>query len=358
VLRLQVERDEGHVGVTLFGDDGELVAAWVQPVEDGDHVELSRSHDGVVALVVVDDVITAVGLADSRITASGRAGRGIEASLPLDERSTLEIAGELTVDGGHTGHQRGGIGFFWADQESPPDRAEFEADVARLRAELAAAASRPIRRRLAVRHDTQTVLVHEACVSPADGGEVLLWPPIAGPAGVLLRHAIVTDNGANHEEAPQLPWLVQRDGTVARLPFELGVSPLLAMEDGRWLLPGADVLWRDDYDEPLSVLDAAGSIEPLLVGGRPVSVSRVLQEAAPELLAALEPIDPNQDVPWETVSARLDTAADELLLSIEIRADDDTTTILVVGLSLPAATPARVIVHFKSTPRSQIAVAP
>ena len=51
-------------------------------------------------------------------------------------------------------------------------------------------------------------------------------------------------------------------------------------------------------------------------------------------------------------------AADELLLSIEIRADEDTTNILVVGLSLPGATPARVIVHFKSTPRSQIVVAP
>jgi hypothetical protein len=344
--------------VRLFGDDGQLVAAWEQDDGGGDHVELCRSHDGVIALVVVDDVITAVRLADGHIAANGRAGRGIEASLPVDGRWTLEVAGELSVDGGHTGHQRGAMGFAWMDSESPPDRAEMEAEVARLRAELAAAARRTIRRRLAVRRDTGTVVVHEACVSPVDGGEVLLWPPVVGPAGVLLRHAIVTDDGSHSEDAPQLPWFVQLDGTVVRLPFELGVSPLLSLEDGRWLLPGADPLWRDDYDEPLSILDAAGTIAPLLVGGRPVPVSRVLREAAPELLASLEPIDPDQDVPWETVSARLDSTSDELLLSIEIEADEDTMTILVASLSLAGTTQARSIARLESTPRSRIAVAP
>ncbi len=63
-----------------------------------------------------------------------------------------------------------------------------------------------------------------------EGGEILLWPPIAGPEGVLLRHAIVTDEGNHHETAPQPPWLVRADGTVTQLVgFELGVSPLLAL---------------------------------------------------------------------------------------------------------------------------------
>ena len=202
------------------------------------------------------------------------------------------------------------------------------------------------------------MLVHESHVSRAGGAEVLLWPPIAGPAGVLLRHAVVTDDGRRHDVESQEPWLIQHDGTVAQLPFELGVSPLLALQDGRWLLPGGDPLWRDGYDEPLSVLDAAGDVEPLLVAGRPVPASRVLREAAPDVLAALDPIDPRGDVPWNTVSARLDPEADELLLAIEIDRDDETRTVIAAGLSLSGASPAHLIARIESTPSNQFAVAP
>jgi hypothetical protein len=354
VLRVEVERDHGQAGVALFGADGGMVAEWVQPDHEGHRIELSRSHDGEVALVVVDAVITAVRLNDGHVAGSGRAGRGIEASFPLDGRWTLDIAGELTVDGGHTGHQSGVLGFSWTDAESRPDPAEIEAEWARHRE----AANRPIRRRLALRRDTGVVVVHDSSVSPAAGGEALLWPPITGPTGVLLRHAIVTDEGRRSDEAPQPPWFVHRDGTITLLPFVLGVSPLAALDDGRWLLPGVDTVWRDDPDEPLSVLDATGVIEPLLVGGRAAPVSRVLCEAVPELLASVEPIDPDGDVPWHTVSARLEPGTHELLMTIEIDVQDDVTTLLAVRLPLAGTLPARVIARFESTPRAQIAVAP
>jgi hypothetical protein len=39
----------------------------------------------------------------------------------------------------------------------------------------------------------------------------------------------------------------------------------------------------------LGLLDARGHVEPLLVGGRSVPASRVLPEAVPQMLSALEP---------------------------------------------------------------------
>ena len=190
VLVLRVERAAGRPRDTV-GDDGGEVAAWEQ-ADDPGRLELQRSHDGAVALVVVDDVITAVRLADGEIAAQCRDERGIEAGFPLDGVWTLEIAGELDIDGGHTGFHGGGVGFFWTGpDEERPDKAE----VARWRAELSAAARVPVRRRFAVRREGRTALVHESSARARGGPEVLLWPPIAGPAGVLLRHAIVTDDG-------------------------------------------------------------------------------------------------------------------------------------------------------------------
>lgn len=342
--------------MTLFGDDGSVVVTWDQANEYGDRVELCRSPDGAVALVVVDEAITSVRLADGHIAATGGHGRGIEASFPLDGRWTLEIAGELNVDGGHTGFQGGSVGFYWDRPEPLPDRATIEAESAGLRAGRAAVASAPLRRRVTLRDDAQAILVHEAVVAPVAGGEVLLWPPITGSTGVLLRHAVVTDDGSSFDEAPQPPWLVRTDGTVTLLPFELGVSPLLALPGDRWLLPGLDTVWRDDYDEPLSILDAGGETEPLLVGGKPVPVSRVLREAAPQLLATLEPPDLHQDVPWHTVAGRLDAGSDELFLAVSVGPERE--TLLVVSIPLSGANPAREIARFESTPSRQVAVAP
>jgi hypothetical protein len=362
VLRAEVQQGEGGAEVSLLADNGVVVAAWTHDGADApgafDQPELLCSHDRAFATVVVDQMLTVVRLADGQITARGRGGRGTDASFPLDRRWTLEVAGELTVDGGHTGYHSGGTSFFWADPDGRPAPAQMQAEIARERAGFVAAANMSIRRRWVLHSEGQTVLVHESDVSPAQGGRVLLWPPVIGPSGVLLRHAIATDHGLDERVEPQRPWLVHADGTVQRLPFELGVSPLLAMPDGRWLLPGLDSVWRDDYDEPLGVLDATGKIEPLLVAGTPVPASRVLREAAPQLLSALQPIDPNRDVAWETQSARLNTFTEELMLAIEITRDDETSILIVAGLSLAGVVPARLIAQFESTPRCRIAVAP
>src|SRR3954447_21435582 len=145
---------------------------------------------------------------------------------------------------------------------------------------------------------------------------------------------------------------------VTQLPFELGVSPLLATRDGRWLLPGADALWRDGYDEPLSLLDDAGRIEPLLVAGRPVPPSRVLEEAAPHILSSLGPVDPGSDVPWEITGARWDTDVNELLIAIGIDTDDQTRTLLLAGLPLDASARARTLAYVQPDQGSRVAIAP
>jgi hypothetical protein len=342
--------------VSLFGDGGDALAEWVQVGEDGavdlERIELYRSRDGAIASVAAAGVITVVDLRDGRVMARARAGSAIEAALPLDATTTLEVSGELMLDGGFSGHYGGRTWFAWPDSEPRPD----EAEIARLWAEPVAAAKVAIRRRIAVRGAERTVVVHDAESSRVEGGEVLAWPPIAGPAGVLLRHVFVVDDAKDHTVESQRPWLVRSDGTVTQLPFELGVSPLLATRDGRWLLPGADALWRDGYDEPLSLLDVTGRIEPLLVAGRPVPPSRVLEEAAPHILASLGPVDPGSDVPWEITGARWD--ANELLIAIGIDTDDQTRTLLLAGLPLDASAPARTLAYVEPDQGSQVAIAP
>ena len=263
------------------------------------------------------------------------------------------MAGELVLDGGHTGHQSGTLSFLWL---GPGPRDEDE--IARAHAELADAALVPLTRRIAIRDGDRTMVVHEADRSPAAGGEALLWPPIAGPLGVLLRHAVVTDDGRHSSAESQPPWLLALDGTITQLPFELGVSPLLAMPDGRWLLPGADALWRDGYDEPLSLLAADGGIEALLVGGAPVPASRVLREAVPELLAGLQPVDPDDDVPWETVGARLAADAGTLHLAVELVREENRRAVVVAALPLDGTRPAHLLAHVEPEPGLEVALAP
>lgn len=363
VLRLRVDRDDDRAAVTLAGDDGARVAAWVQDAPPGGtQVELSRPHPGTMALVVVDEVITAVRLADGYAAATRRQEERRAASFPLGGPWVLEVDGPVIADGGHTGFHGGRLMVAWTGPEPRPRPAELDAQRARWLAGLAAAARRPVHRRLALRRDAEAVVVHEGSTSPAQGGEALLWPPITGPGGVLLRHAVVTDDGRDTHAAPQRPWLVRADGTVTQLPFELGVSPLLALPGDRWLLPGLDAVWRDDYDEPLGVLDATGGIAPFLLGGRPLPVSRILREAAPELLASLPSPDPHQDVPWQTLAAGLDRATGALQVAIGIDRvgedpDLDATTLLVVRLHPAGAAPPTEIARLASTPRAEVVVA-
>jgi hypothetical protein len=338
VLRLAVAGGEA----TLVGDDGAVIATWAQPDSGADRPELYRAQDGTLAIAAVDETLTVVRLADGEIVARTQASR---IDLPLDAAWTLETAGELIFDEGHTPPHSSGVGFWF---ESEPPAGEIE----RRRAALAEAARVPLHRRVALADGTRSILVHESTTSPHEGGEVLLWPPVIGPAGVLLRHARVVDDGNHATTEPQHPWLVRPDGTVTELPFELGVSPLLAWPDGRWLLPGWDTVWRDGYDEPLHLIDAAGTMTPLLVAGDPVTPSRVLRELVPDRFAALE-YDPDQDVPWAAVSARLH--GDELHLAIEID-DAETDTVTIVAAALPEDGPIRVLAEHGPVPRSRSAV--
>ena len=280
---------------------------------------------------------------------SGQTRRAsVDAALHLDAARTLEVIGPVEVDEGFSGHFSTGVGF-WTD-DADLDPAAWEATKARYLAELEAEARQPVHRRLAVRSPRGTVLVHEATVAPADGGEVLLWPPVAGPEGVLLRHALVKNEGHSSDTVSQPPWLVRDDGTLTQLPFELGVSPLQALPGDRWLLPGRDPLWRDDYDEPVSILDAAGRTEPLLVDGTELPPSRVLAAVAPELLAVLDPPAVSQDVAWALVGAHLDD--EELQVAIKVTVDDEHAVLVVAGTA-----PLRELARFRTGPQERIAVA-
>src|ERR1700754_4563110 len=145
MLRVHVERRDGAAAVSLRDADGETIAEWVQPVTEEvlgtDRPQLSRSGDGDIATVVVDDVITVVRLPERRVVSSDRAGHAIEASFALDARWTLELAGELMVDGGFSGHYSGSLGFVYAGPEPRPDAAALAAEVAQARGERAAAAN-------------------------------------------------------------------------------------------------------------------------------------------------------------------------------------------------------------------------
>jgi hypothetical protein len=343
MLCVQVKREQ----VTLSVYGGDTIAAWTQAEDHRDHVEVVRSHDGAVALVAVGDHVTVVRLVDGEIVRVDTSA-SVGAALPLDAARTLEVAGPVEVDEGFSGHFSSGLGFWTDDPDIDP--AVWKARKARYVAELEAAARQPIRRRLAIRGPHGTTLVHEATVAPVDGGEVLLWPPVTGPEGVLLRHAIVKDEGRKSNTESQPPWLVRDDGTLTQLPFELGVSPLQALPGDRWLLPGRDPLWRDDCDEPVSILDAAGRTEPLLVDGAELSPSRVLTAVAPELLAALHPPAPNQDVAWEVVGAHLDH--EELRVAIEVTVDDEHAVIVIAGTA-----PLRELARVRTGPDERIAVA-
>ena len=126
--------------------------------------------------------------------------------------------------------------------------------------------------------------------------------------------------------------------------------------------PAPTRLWRDDYDEPLSVLHTDGRDRARCSwAAEPVPASRVLREAAPELLDCTGRRSlPNEDVPWETVAARLDPGSDELQLAIEIETDaeTETRTILVASVPLSGEAPMRVVAQSTSTPNSQVALAP
>lgn len=182
---------------------------------------------------------------------------------------------------------------------------------------------------ISVRRNGQVLFSHASAGSASDGYTMLRWPPIVSDAGVLLRRTMEDardEAGRVHWGTETLtPWFVRRDGTVEELSFELGVSPLCVLPDGRYLLPGADPLWRDSFTEPLSALALDGKLESLTAAGEPVSAPRLVRDVAPDWHVAREERQDEWDwfesYPWETDAARVDDATGQL----RIRLVDDRT---------------------------------
>lgn len=234
----------------------------------------------------------------------------------LDDGWVLLVDGGVTDDGGFSGgHFSMTGGLAWTEEPSAEERAaatqQFEAE------EQARAATVRHVRIEACRGEVAVVLADEQN-APLDGTVELYWPPMVSEAGLLLRHSrssVTVDGRPRWDSESQHPWLIAPDGTVTQLPFELGVSPLCVLPDGRYLMPGADPLWRDDYDEPLSALAADGQLEPLQVDGQPLLPSQLVSLAdaswAPERKRD-EHGWPLEDFPFWAQRARID--GDELIL--------------------------------------------
>lgn len=231
----------------------------------------------------------------------------------LDDGWELLLTGALIDDGGFSGgHTSSTLGLLHIDGDEGHATVHDVIDAIDARA----AAEHPVWLELR-RGDVAVVLADERS-DPLDGSVELFWPPIVSEAGVLLRHSRTSrtsDGRPRWDTEMQHPWLVAPDGTVTQLPFELGVSPLGVLPDGRYLLPGSDPLWRDDYDESLSALSHDGETEPLLVGGEPLRPSRLVRLADPAWAPERERDAsgwPVEDFPFDTQRARID--GDELIV--------------------------------------------
>lgn len=266
---------------------------------------------------------------DGPVAVRSFAGRRL---LPLTGGWTLEVSGDVEVDGGFSG------GHYSTTA------------------------------RFVERPSAQLRLTHGATVvdvplrAEAGTTSTLMWPPLAGPSGVLLRWSVsrVGDGGDTETEA-QSPLLISADGAVSVVPVDLGVSPLLALGDGDFLLPGASTLWRDDFDEPLHRLDAGGSTRPYLHAGRELWPSGLVATHAPAWSATDEQRDAKGDAVWTFKQARRDASPGALLLLLTdqelIDHLNDPVRWLAFHVPIDDEEPVRLIASGTHSAAAQVAVA-
>ncbi len=182
---------------------------------------------------------------------------------------------------------------------------------------------------ISVRRNGQVLFSPASAGRPATGTRLLRWPPIVSDAGVLLRRTMEDardEAGRVHWGTETLtPWFVRRDGTVEELSFELGVSPLCVLPDGRYLLPGADPLWRDSFNR---AAQRAGAGRQARVahrrGGASLGATPRARRRPRWHVAREERQDEwtgSSRIPGETDAARVDDATGQL----RIRLVDDRT---------------------------------
>lgn len=245
----------------------------------------------------------------------------------LDDGWEISVVGAVVDDGGWTGgHTSSSVGAMLPLGASADEVAAAIAEIdARRRAEAAV----PHKLTVTLRRGDIEVLVHDEERSARDGTMELRWPPIVSETGVLLRRTL--EDARDEEGRVQWgsttlrPWLVRPNGVVEELPFELGVAPLCALPDGRYLLPGADALWRDSFAEPLSALGLDGRIETLQAAGQPLSAPRIVATVAPDWFVARaaeqDEWEWTEAFPWDADAARVDVGRGTLT----VRLVDDRT---------------------------------
>ncbi|MGX6448491.1 hypothetical protein ACVU7I_10550, partial [Patulibacter sp. S7RM1-6] len=353
--------DGGRVGLLVAGEvrtvdleDGTLVhradGAAAHAPGSGTDPEATDGTDGKPVLVWVDGV--------ARV-AWPEAGGVLH--VPLADGWAIELDGDAEVDPDQSsGDGTTGPPFAIWVGDVPPDadvaamRREQERVERAMRIEAEQRSRVPVTFRLVAHRDGRATVVHHEERSLVAGSTTLHWPPVVTPHGLLLRRSVRTARGGGADRDMQAPWLVTPDGQVRTLPFQLGVGPRDTLPDGRLLLPAYSALWWDGSDEAPTALALDGATEPLRIGPRAwedaARPHRVLRDAFPELPVAWPP--PEGDAGWHVVDARVDAAADEVVLLLVEGfpepyplEDEDPTAWALVAVALGGGGPVRGIAH-------------
>lgn len=323
------------------------------------------------------DAAKAITWDDDEIARATELGSDPAETIRLADGWSIRVQGGVVVDGGFSGGHHGGTAFLSFSLDTPDD--EVEAAYRKLWDEQAAAADEPIVFRVVLERGGVPLLGYDEAATLGEGVSELYWPPIVGPGGVLLRRGVARlepkrgedgepdGRGMTHDVTMQEPWLVSATGEVTTLPFELGVGPLLAFPDGRFLLPGTDPLWRDSLSEPLSLLSTDGETAPLLMGADAVTARSVVHQLAPELLDGgdapdnddAEEDDDGETEEWEIRLAILDESTNTLIALLS-EGDFDfrfEPRWLVASLPLDGDEPPRLLGRGQQTLGTRTAVA-
>lgn len=340
------------LSVIEHGGHQRRLAWWPVAALAKDPFEVARSPDWLSVAVLSGGELITVDVASGAVVASvdgitadwgGAAwtiawddeGRARAVELGDDGTETVRLAdgwnlrlqGSAIVDGGFSGGHHETTERLMFDLGA--SEAEMAAAYAELWAREAREADEPVIFRLVLERAGVPLLGYDEASTPAEGVSELYWPPVVGPGGVLLRRGVATLRLANGEEGEatgpgysrevemQEPWLVAPTGEVTTVPAELGVAPLVALPDGRFLLPGSDPLWLDGRDEPLGVLAPDGTTAPLLVGADAVTPGTLVRSLAPDLLPGLADDEPGGDAEeseWEVRAAGLGAGGSSLVL--------------------------------------------